>query len=233
MLLSPNLLGWGVIMASTQTGKRGVYRADVEARLPYQVFDADNHIYPPPDAEIRHLEKKYVQRAFPPASPISRRGLFDGRGQATTGGEDQRYNGAPATEHGSANPLTLPRMKGNIRVPGATLNRLNPMRNLDGESRRRLVQTYREMEPAFENREMRLKLMDVQGIQAVVIHADEGSGGAFDGGAFKRGDVAAGYAAARAWNRYLQEDWGFAYEDRIFTPAYVPPRRCRPGGGGA
>ena len=41
----------------TTTGERGVYQAGVEARLPYLAFDADNHIYPPEDAETRFLEK--------------------------------------------------------------------------------------------------------------------------------------------------------------------------------
>ena len=50
---------------TTQTGTRGVYRAEDEAKLPYLAYDADNHIYPPQDAEIRHLEKLYHERVFP------------------------------------------------------------------------------------------------------------------------------------------------------------------------
>ena len=52
-------------MTQAKTGTRGVYREGVEARLPYKVYDADNHIYPPKDAEVRHLEKQYIERVFP------------------------------------------------------------------------------------------------------------------------------------------------------------------------
>ena len=40
-----------------QFANRGVYVDEVS--LPYQVFDADHHIYPPSDARIRHLPQKY------------------------------------------------------------------------------------------------------------------------------------------------------------------------------
>ena len=49
-------------MTAVETGERGVYLADQEASLPYRVFDADHHIYPPPDARIRHLDPKYHER---------------------------------------------------------------------------------------------------------------------------------------------------------------------------
>ena len=211
----------GGSMAKGKTGARGVYAAEVEERLPYGVYDADNHIYPPEDAEVRHLEKKYLERAFPTGQ--THRGRADAAAdEPSTAGEGPRYNGAPVADHGGVNPLQLSEMRGTIRVPGATLSRLNPMRDLDGEGRKNLVQKYREIEPAFEDRDLRIQVMDAQGVQAAVIHADEGSGGAFNGRAFERDDVSAGYAAARAWNRYLQEDWGFAFKERIFTPAYIP-----------
>ncbi len=200
-------------MASTKAGSRGVYQADVEEKLSYKVFDADNHIYPPADAAVRHLEKKYVERVFPTGK--THRTQVDVVGdehKAKTLGEH------PVGEHGGVNPLELPEMKGDIPVPGAMLNKLNAAKGLDKEGQEKLVGTFREMEPAFENRDERVKLMDDQGVQAAVIHA--GGGGA--GGPFNRGDYSAGYAAARAWNRYIQQDWGFNYKGRIFTPAYIP-----------
>jgi hypothetical protein len=47
---------------SVETGSRGIYLADKEASLPYRVYDADHHIYPPPDARIRQLDPKYHAR---------------------------------------------------------------------------------------------------------------------------------------------------------------------------
>ena len=48
-------------MTTAQTGTRGVYREEDEAKLPYTAYDADNHIYPPQDAEIRHLENLRIR----------------------------------------------------------------------------------------------------------------------------------------------------------------------------
>ena len=200
-------------MTTTQTGTRGVYRAEDEAKLPYLAYDADNHIYPPQDAEIRHLEKLYHERVFPTGK--THRTQVDVVGdehKAKTLGEH------PVGEHGGVNPLDIPEMEGPIPVPGAMLNKLNPLKNLDKESQIKLVQKFRGMEPAFENRERRIELMDAQGVHAAVIHAGSRS----HANAIRQGDVTAGYAAARAWNRYRQQDWGFAYQNRIFTPAYIP-----------
>ena len=160
-------------MASTKAGSRGVYQADVEEKLSYKVFDADNHIYPPADAAVRHLEKKYVERVFPTGK--THRTQVDVVGdehKAKTLGEH------PVGEHGGVNPLELPEMKGDIPVPGAMLNKLNAAKGLDKEGQEKLVGTFREMEPAFENRDERVKLMDDQGVQAAVIHAGGGGAGA-------------------------------------------------------
>ncbi len=72
------------------------------------------------------------------------------------------------------------------------------------------------MRPAFEKKEPRLKLMDIQGVEAAVVHA----GGFENEPAFRGGDVDLGYAVTRAWNEYVLEDWGFNTEDRIFCPLH-------------
>ena len=100
------------------------------------------------------------------------------------------------------------------------LNRLNPMRDLGDLGRAQLVERYNQMRPAFEHKDPRLGLMDFQGVQAAVVHA----GGAPSDSAFNRGDVEAGYAVTRAFNQWLDDDWGFAYENRIFVPVVIPLR---------
>ncbi len=196
----------------TTTGERGVYQAGVEARLPYLAFDADNHIYPPEDAETRFLEKQYIERVFP-----------GGKSHLTTtdfvGDEHKAKTLGFHTVglHGGTNPLELPEMKSDIPIPGAMLNKMNAGKGLDKEGLAKLVETYREMEPAFEDHDLRLALMDSQGVQAAVVHAGSGADAPF-----QNHDATAGYAAARAWNRYLESDWGYAYQERIFTPCYIP-----------
>ena len=108
-------------------------------------------------------------------------------------------------------------MKSDIPIPGAMLNKMNAGKGLDKEGLAKLVETYREMEPAFEDHDLRLALMDSQGVQAAVVHAGSGADAPF-----QNHDATAGYAAARAWNRYLESDWGYAYQERIFTPCYIP-----------
>jgi predicted TIM-barrel fold metal-dependent hydrolase len=197
------------------TGTRGVYLADNEASLPFKVWDADHHIYPPDDARIRHLDPKYHDRL-----------------QRTTGritpeveGDDEEHIAAtigthtvPEGGHGGVDLRELPGMEGAIPMPGAMLNRLNPMRDLDELSRVELVERYNEMRPAFEKSGPRLKLMDIQGVEVAVVH----TAGFNHEPAFKEGDLELGAAVTRAWNEYVLEDWGFSTDNRIYCPLMVP-----------
>ncbi len=209
-------------MSSTTTpGARGVYRADVEARLPYRVFDADNHFYPTPDAVDRYLDPKMRDRALRPGETFVLANEEDIQEVKQVEGSAWRTIGehpVPDGGPGGVDLSELPEMDANIPIPGAMLNRLNPIRDLDTLSRAELVTRYNQMRPAFEHKDPRLALMDFQGVQAAVVHA----GGAPSESAFERGDIEAGYAVTRAFNRWLNDDWGFSYHNRIFVPAIVP-----------
>jgi predicted TIM-barrel fold metal-dependent hydrolase len=200
----------------TVTGTRGVYVSDVEQSLPYSVFDADHHFYPPSDAMTRHLPEQFVERVFPAGQsrlvPPDEDDAVE-RERRTIGVHTQPEGGYGGVDLGE-----VPEMEAHIPIPGAMLNKLNPMRDLDGLDRAGLVDRYNEMRPAFEHKDPRLSLMDVQGVDAAVLHT---GGGVFHG-AFERGDTEAGYAAARAFNDWLFEDWGYAHEDRIIVPVPIP-----------
>jgi predicted TIM-barrel fold metal-dependent hydrolase len=199
-----------------ELGARGVYVAEVEQKLPYRVFDADHHFYPPADALTRHLADEYVDRVFLPGQS---RLVPDEEGESVM--RERRTIGVhtqPEGGHGGVDLSEVPEMDGYIPIPGAMLNKLNPMRDLDGLSRAELVQRYNEMRPAFEHKDPRLKLMDIQGVEASVLHTVAGGWE----GAIERGDLEAGYAAARAFNDWLFEDWGYAHENRIFVPVPIP-----------
>lgn len=206
---------------NVKTGDRGVYLADREEKLPYEVVDADNHFYPPPDAIDRYLSTEMRERALVRGETfalvneedIVEEKHVDARTWKTTG-----EHPVPEGGHGGVDMSDVPEMDANIPIPGAMLNRLNPMRDLDNLSRAELVQRYNEMRPAFEHKDPRLALMDRQGVQAAVVHA----AGAPAASAFRRGDVEAGYAVTRAFNQWLEDDWGFAYQNRIFVPAVIP-----------
>jgi len=202
-------------MTTTETGQRGIYVADKEASLPYQVWDADHHIYAPADARIRHLDPKYhdqLQEATGRITPEVE-GDDDVEHVATTIGTHP----VPAGGHGGVDLKELPGMQGNIPIPGAMLNRMNPMKDLDQLSRVELIERYNEMRPAFEKKEPRLQLMDLQGVEAAVVFT-----GGFNHERAFNGGLELGAAVTRAWNEYVLEDWGFSTENRIFCPMMVP-----------
>ena len=101
-------------------------------------------------------------------------------------------------------------------VPGSLLNRLNPLRSLDEEGRKEFVQRYRELQEHLDNPADRLAVMDAQGVECVVNYA------ALPGIEVEFEDDYDGlYANLIALNRYLGTEWGFNYEDRLFTPPFI------------
>jgi predicted TIM-barrel fold metal-dependent hydrolase len=203
-------------MTDTETGERGIYVADKEASLPYKVFDADHHIYAPRDAATRHLDPKYHDElpGFGARVAPEVEGDDDPDHIQTTIGTHT----VPEGGHGGVDLTALQGMEGGIPIPGAMLNRMNPMRDLDELSRVELVEHYNEMRPAFEKKEPRLKLMDIQGVETAVVF----TGGLTNEPAFADGNLELGAAVTRAWNEYVLEDWGFNTENRIYCPLMVP-----------
>ncbi|MBL7498695.1 amidohydrolase family protein [Frankia sp. CNm7] len=66
--------------------------------------------------------------------------------------------------------------------------------------------------PEYRDREERLKVMDAQGLAAVLMFPTLGVG--VEQGL--RHDPEATAVALTAFNRWLEDDWGFAYQNRIF-----------------
>src|SRR6202011_3016105 len=156
------------------TGTRGVYLAEKEQKLPYQVVDADNHFYPPADAIDRYLDPKMRERALVRGESFSLENEEDIQEVKHVEGKTWRTVGehpVPEGGHGGVDMSEVPEMNTNIPIPGAMLNRLNPMRDMDNLTRAQLVDRYNEMRPAFEHKDPRLVLMDFQGVQAAVVHA--------------------------------------------------------------
>ncbi len=72
--------------------------------------------------------------------------------------------------------------------------------------------------PGFKNRDERIKLMDEQGIEACTMFSTAVSM------EHRVEDPKALYAYFRALNRWIEEDWGYAYKDRIFCPPHLSLR---------
>jgi predicted TIM-barrel fold metal-dependent hydrolase len=99
--------------------------------------------------------------------------------------------------------------------PGSLKERLKKMKSGDPEVRAELI-----MEPlaAFSDRDARLALMDQQGIDGCIMFS---SGVSVE---HKFESTEALYAHFRALNRWIEEEWGFAHHDRIFSVAMLSLR---------
>jgi predicted TIM-barrel fold metal-dependent hydrolase len=175
-----------------------------EKHLPYPVYDADNHLFDNSDAWRDYVEPKFRDniRPFDPvANPIVPQSVS--RSAAAQLARAQ-------TEGQEAPPPAM--------LPGATLNRLNPYKELSPEEREKLVNMFQELAPAYQDRDRRLTVMDLQGVEAAIMFPQ--GNGLILHDAFPD-DAEMTLACVRAFNRWVDDQWGLAYKDRIFVPAVI------------
>ena len=157
----------------------------------YGVFDADNHYYEAPDAYIRHIDPKMAKRAVQWAD-------VDGRRRLLVGGRINRF---------IPNPLFDP-----VARPGS-LDEYFRGRNPDAKDMRALFGDLEPIRPEYRDRDARLKIMDTQGVEGCFLFPTLGVGMEES----LAGDPPALVAAFGAFNRWLEDDWGYAYQERIFA----------------
>lgn len=156
----------------------------------YPLIDADNHYYEPYDCFTRHIEKKYLDRA------VNVRKGADGLGRVYIGDRRLAFYSIIGTDR--------------MGLPGS----LRPYFEGTAERHEISAETIDAHEhPPMMNRDARLDLMNEQGIEATVLYPSLAVGVEHE----LRDDVEATYANARAFNRWLEDDWGYAYQDRIFA----------------
>lgn len=167
------------------------------AYIDFRAFDADNHYYEARDAFIRHIEPQYAKRAMQWAE-------VDGRTRLLVGGRINRF---------IPNPTWDP-----ISKPGA-LDEYFRGRNPKGADTPELFGELDRLadHPEYQDRDARLALMDAQGLEAAIFLPTLGVG--MEQALIN--DVPALKAAFRAFNRWLDEDWGFAWKERIFAAPYI------------
>lgn len=159
------------------------------------VFDFDNHYYEPEDAFTRYQDRSLRNRGI-------RWAEVDGRRRLLVGGTINSY---------IANPTFDP-----VAKPGALYDwyRGNPRRQ-------QIVEAFGELEPLrpeYRDRDARLKVMDEQGLAGALLFPTLGVG---IEDALKH-DAWACHKAFEAFNRWLDEDWGFRYQGRLFAVPYIP-----------
>lgn len=163
----------------------------------FPVFDADNHYYEPTDAFTRHLDPSIRRRPVQFAT-------IDGKQRLLVGGSVNRFIPNPSFDRVSK-PGALSdyfRAKAGVGDMRAAFGELEPI----------------EERPEYRDRAARLRVMDEQGLEACMLLPTLGV--AIE--AALEHDPPALTAAFRAFNRWLQEDWGFNFEQRIYAAPYIP-----------
>jgi predicted TIM-barrel fold metal-dependent hydrolase len=153
-------------------------------------IDADNHYYEPLDAFTRYLDPEFKQRGV--------QVMNDGRHtHLVIGGRVNRFVPNPTFD-----PIIVPgcldsMFRGQIPedVDPRTLMQVEPLR------------------PEYQNRDARAAVAARQGLGTVLLFPTLGCGVEE---ALKH-DVPATIASLNAFNRWLDEDWGYAYQHRLIT----------------
>lgn len=159
----------------------------------YRPFDADNHYYEALDAFSRHLDPRHATRVFEWAQ-IGRRSY------PVLGGKVFR-----GVKNATFDPVAFPGVL-------ADYFRGNP----HGDDPLELLSRHEPIRPEYRDRDARLAVMDQHGLDKVwlfptlgMIYEDP-----------LKHDPGAVQLLFTAFNRWLDEDWGFAYQDRIFSAPY-------------
>lgn len=157
-----------------------------------RIVDVDQHYYEPIDCCTRHLDPKYRDQ-----------------GLRVVVGDD----GVPEWRFGDR-PLDIERSPRHVTIAPGELERSLSARD---EGRAYSPVLVDGTAPEYTNRDVRLALMDAWGVDAAVLFPSSGLG--FDAQMTDRPEVAC--ATVSAFNRWIEEDWGFAYRGRIFAAAFI------------
>jgi predicted TIM-barrel fold metal-dependent hydrolase len=163
------------------------------------IFDADNHYWETIDSFTRHRDPKFAERGV-------RLVDVDGSGKP-------RY----VFDGGRQHPI--------IPGPGDVHLRPRPGALYDyfaGKSTKARLGNELACEdpaehPEWFDRDARLACMDEQGVEAAWLFPSQGV--CMEGP--MQPDIEAAIHILRAFNRWLEEDWGFAYQNRIFAVPFL------------
>jgi predicted TIM-barrel fold metal-dependent hydrolase len=189
-----------------------------ETSLSYLINDADEHSTPRTTAFEDYIDPDKKDMAIRTVT------LPDGRRDQIFNGRPRRFTYKNFQVVGSNEVLADIGVKdsgssdeaGGQVIPGSLLTKLNPLKGLDAEGRREFAQRYRELQEHLDNPSDRLVVMDSQGIQCAVNFATlPGIEVEFED------DYDGLYANLTALDRYLGEEWGYNYENRLFTPPFI------------
>lgn len=161
---------------------------------PFRPFDADNHYYETVDAFTRHLDRRFRRRGVQVVQANDRTMILMGE-------KVSRF---------IPNPTFNP-----VLVPGS----LDPYfrgeipEGVDPDS----LRVVEPLHPEYRDRDARVARLDAQGLALVLLFPTLGCGVE----QALRHDVPATTASVSAFNRWLDEDWGFHYRERLFAAPMI------------
>ncbi len=165
------------------------------AQLDFLAFDADHHYYEAEDAFVRHVDPGLRKRCMQWAE-------IDGRKRLLVGGRINRF---------IPNPTFDP-----VARPGV-LDEYFRGKNPDDKGIAALFGQLDPIHPGYRDRDARLAQLDEQRLEGAFLFPTLGVG-------MEESlchDPEALLAAFRGFNRWLEEDWGFAYRDRLYAAPYI------------
>jgi predicted TIM-barrel fold metal-dependent hydrolase len=158
-------------------------------KFEYGLFDADNHYYEPRDCYTRFIDPKHRDKVIRVEKDEEGRDLVMVGDRPFTFLKHMNFDRA-------YKPGSLREMLRNLSAGKAAESGLSE-----------------EVQPEYVNRDARLALMDRQGVEAALLFPTLG----VCVEQFMKDDVQQMYANVHAFNRWLDTDWGFAHQNRIFA----------------
>jgi len=169
---------------------------DPRARLGYAAIDADAHYYEPHDAFTRHLESRFSDRAVHVVPGP------DGLGRLYYGDRKMGMMKVTQTDY--------------TGTPGSRVEFFQSGVD-DGQGWRQTEVIDAHDHPPMMRRGARLALLDEQGVEACLVFPTVGVAVEHE----MHDDVEALYANLRSFNRWLEEDWGYGRDGRIFSAPMI------------
>jgi hypothetical protein len=160
------------------------------------IFDTDNHYWEASDAFTRHRNPKYAERGVQIKD-------IDGRSRYVVHGEPHPWVPGP----GDVNPRPRPGALYDYFAGKGTKADVAKMLSCEAPSDH----------PEWFNRDARIAVMDQQGVEAVWMFPSQGV--CMEGP--MQPDIEAAVDIFRAFNRWIDDEWGFAYQDRIYAVPYL------------
>ena len=166
----------------------------MDRELTFEPFDCDNHYYESEDAFTRHVPEEMQARVVQWAE-------VGGRKYHVVGGKLSKA---------VTNPTWDP-----IAKPGALHKyfRGNP----EGKNPMEYLKDREPLPAAYIDRDARLKVIESQNLEAIWLFPTLGV--LYE--ELLKDDTPAVVTLMRGFNRWIEEDWGFDYKEKIFASPYI------------